>query len=287
MRIALVHNPDAGHGDVDRGDLRRLFEMAGHEVEGFGRKNRGVKEAIAWNPDILAVAGGDGTVARAAIASFRKGSSAPLLVLPVGTANNIARTLGMTRSPAELIRDIPITRHARLDIWRIRRPDDERLFVEGAGVGFLGAMLHSPMTPAKRLFSAVRGVLTRTDIAARIAGGVERFIRAQKPFAVSLIADGVDLSGEYIAAEALNIREVGPHLELAPTADFGDGMLDLVLRRDAKGASYITRARRIEMSWRAEYGHVDDEPWPEEKVVGDTKVSIAIAGHISAFVRRP
>ena len=46
-------------------------------------------------------------------------------------------------------------------------------------------------------------------------------------------ADGVDLSGEYIAVEVLNIRFVGPNLPLAPEADPSDGMLDVVLVGEA------------------------------------------------------
>jgi len=41
--------------------------------------------------------------------------------------------------------------------------------------------------------------------------------------------DNHDLSGEYILLEAMNIRYVGPSLCLAPGANSGDGLLDVVL----------------------------------------------------------
>src|SRR5207302_1580951 len=41
--------------------------------------------------------------------------------------------------------------------------------------------------------------------------------------------DQQDLSDEYILLEVMNIRHVGPSLELAPNGDPSDGFLDVVL----------------------------------------------------------
>jgi diacylglycerol kinase (ATP) len=41
--------------------------------------------------------------------------------------------------------------------------------------------------------------------------------------------DGADLSGDLLAVEAMNVRETGPNVLLAPEADPGDGLLDVVL----------------------------------------------------------
>ncbi len=95
-------------------------------------------------------------------------------------------------------------------------------------------------------------------------------------------ADGVDLSGEYIAVEVLNIRFVGPNLPLAPEADPSDGMLDVVLVGEADRKpllAYIENrlhlasgqlpdlrvvpARSIEMIAPAGVQcHLDDQVWP-------------------------
>jgi diacylglycerol kinase (ATP) len=46
---------------------------------------------------------------------------------------------------------------------------------------------------------------------------------------LKLTLDDRDLSGEYLLLEALNIRYIGPNLCLAPGADPGDGLFDVVL----------------------------------------------------------
>lgn len=304
MRIALVHNPDAGDGTYARDELRHLLETAGHRVQEFGKRTSDVVEAIRTAPDVLAVAGGDGTAARAAIASFEAGSTAPLFILPTGTSNNIARSLGLDRPIPSLIRALAEADTARLDIGSAEGPLGANLFVEGAGVGFMGAMLHHPPSRAKLAISAIRGVVTGTGLASRQASGIARIIREQPALSLAIVADGEDLSGDYIGAEAMNIRELGPNIALAPGTDPGDGLLDLVLflpdqredlaRRVERRTtafdpppSLARRARRIELSWPADHGHVDDAPWPETRAGDDARVSLTIIGGVTVLeIRR-
>lgn len=278
MRIAFVHNPAAGPGDASPAHLRRLFEDRGHQVEMFGKKKGDVKEAIDSRPDVLAVAGGDGTVAKAAIRSYREDSRAPLFIIPTGTANNIARSLGIEGTPAEVAALIDSAVATPLDIGRARGGGRQRFFVESAGLGFIGSMLRNASPPP---------------------GGMAQIIRDQPVMEVSLRADKIDLDDDYVAVEALNVSRVGPRLILAPDANPGDGLLDLALYResDVERLAAAThdaervlssldtlRARRIRVKWQAKYGHVDDAPWPRAAEAGEVKVKIRIVGHVKVLV---
>lgn len=291
MRIALVHNPHAGDGDLEAAELRRLLEVQGHEVKDFGLKEDDVRKGIDWRPDILAIAGGDGTVARAVTTSFEHAPTVPIGILAVGTANNIARSMKLDRTASTFVQTLAAGRRTALDIGRIQGPWGETLFLESAGVGFMGAMLRNPLSRIQTIFSGLQGALTRTGLDVRMARGVARIIRKQLPRIVTLRADGRDWSGEYVSVVAMNIREIGPNICLAPNASVGDGYLDLALVRpedretvadhierrataDMQGLTQ-TRARRIELSWEPECGHVDDEPWPDGGVAGMATLSIA------------
>src|SRR5688572_4946142 len=46
-------------------------------------------------------------------------------------------------------------------------------------------------------------------------------------FKMKVLLDGLDLSGEFLLLEALNIKSVGPNLCLAADANPSDGLLDL------------------------------------------------------------
>lgn len=93
MRLALVASPDAGRRAFDSGSC-----LGGHgaEVEAINRGDLANADLSGF--DRLVVAGGDGSIGRAAVAAGRAGM--PLAVVPTGTANNFARATGLPEEPA-------------------------------------------------------------------------------------------------------------------------------------------------------------------------------------------
>jgi diacylglycerol kinase (ATP) len=304
MHVALVHNVTAGDREHETEDLVGLLRRDGHEVSEFGKRNRDLARAIALHPDVLAVAGGDGTVAKAAIAL--RGSNLPLVVLPVGTANNIAQSLGTTGQVAAIIRNLATASYTRLDIGYVSGPWGATSFVESAGLGVVADMLRRGRSLRARLERFVKTVGRSSEDEVRgAARGVGRLIARQVARYYEVRADGDDLSGEYLAVEAMNIRQIGPRLLLAPDADRGDGLLDLVLvSPDARDAlvEYVSspetpvgrmpaisrRVRIAELTWPPGDGHVDDKPWPRERDVVKpqerTTVRVQVQEQVSVLV---
>ena len=103
MRIALMHNPSAGSEDHSADELIEQIRRAGHEVVAHFSKVADLSATALQrqNCDLVVVAGGDGTVDEAALALA--GSGLPLTILPLGTANNIARSFGLMREERELM----------------------------------------------------------------------------------------------------------------------------------------------------------------------------------------
>ena len=64
-------------------------------------KEKGLEHALEDPGDVVLVAGGDGTVRKAA--EFLIGRGVPIALLPLGTANNVSRTLGLSDSVQEVI----------------------------------------------------------------------------------------------------------------------------------------------------------------------------------------
>jgi diacylglycerol kinase family enzyme len=102
MRVTAVLNRDSGTlRTLAEADVRRRiaepFEAAGHRIEiGFhGGEEIGerLRAAAAARPDALVVGGGDGTVRSAA--EIVAGTGVAIGVLPLGTMNLFARTLGL------------------------------------------------------------------------------------------------------------------------------------------------------------------------------------------------
>lgn len=97
----LIYNPSAGQGNpVEELNLiRQLLEphlhLFVHQTEADTDLRALVQEAIAAEADLVIASGGDGTVSAVAGALISKGI--PLGIIPRGTANAFAVTLGLPR----------------------------------------------------------------------------------------------------------------------------------------------------------------------------------------------
>ena len=290
MRITLIHNPGAGsQADADAPRLVKLVEAAGHDVRYQSAKDEDWKDAVRASADLVVVAGGDGTVAR--VTRRMVGRGVPVALLPSGTANNIARSLGLHERPfEELVRGWQDARRVKLDVGVAEGPWGERYFVEGVGVGLFANLLTRPKKKSKR--------------AKRTAGVVEGALRRLKEAAarcepVELVAalDGEDISGRYLLLEALNLPYVGPNLFLAPDSEPGDGQLDVVLVTEAERARLLEylerwqdnrerlavlptrRGKRLQIEWTGFELHIDDKLRPNKNVEAEE-----IAGLVEARI---
>src|SRR5205807_249912 len=135
MRITLMHNPKAGNGKHDEKELMKILAMAGHQVTYQSTKEKSHKKALEKSADLVIAAGGDGTVGK--VGRKLIDSGVPLSILPLGTANNLARTLGFTVSPKKIIRSLKGRRKRAFDVGLAYGPWGKRYFFEAVGGGLL------------------------------------------------------------------------------------------------------------------------------------------------------
>ncbi len=107
MQVLVIGNPIAGKGKAERRiyEFVRALERLGHHVELSMATAAGeaLERARSVNSrtDALVAAGGDGTV-NEILNGLADPSNIPILHLPVGTANQLARTLGLPFEPEKL-----------------------------------------------------------------------------------------------------------------------------------------------------------------------------------------
>ena len=119
--VKLVHNPKAGDEEHDKEELIELIASAGFECRYSSTKKAGWK-SVEDDIDIIAIAGGDGTVRKVAkLVLGRKNldHTIQLGVLPLGTANNIGKTLYNDFSAEKLIQCWKQGKIKKVDIGRI------------------------------------------------------------------------------------------------------------------------------------------------------------------------
>ncbi len=272
MHVTLLHNPSAGEGAPSRHDLVRWLMAAGHAVCYQSTKEKGYEKALDEPGDLVLVAGGDGTVRKAA--GHLLGRSVPLALLPLGTANNVAKALGVEGSPEQLITGLASAQPRRFDAGLARGGWGEAHFVEAVGIGLFAVTMCLVELRADhregRAEHHDRGL-------SRDLRYLQRVLRDLRPQAWQIELDGQDASGDYLLCEVMNIPSIGPNLRLAPRADVGDGLFDVVLATEKERAALaahigersaggdheldlpVRRAREISIVAAGAEVHVDDD----------------------------
>ena len=207
------------------------------------------------------------------------GKPVPVTVLPMGTANNIARALNLKGRPLDqLIAGWADGRRVRIDIGVANGPWGSDYFIEGLGAGaFTDTM--SRLDARKNVDLAHHDDTDKKIISALQIMKIR--LESCSALRLKLAIDGRNLSGDYVLLEAMNIRSIGPNLCLAPCADPVDGLLDFVLVRDDERDQLnqylsariegkrsapelkVERGRRLHIECDETRVHIDDDVWPK------------------------
>jgi diacylglycerol kinase family enzyme len=213
MKVLLIHHEGAGGGSTSATEVTGAVEGRGWMVQCLARKEADGEVIRFADPDLIVVAGGDGTVA-AALAMLPD-RSIPVAIVPTGTANNIARSLGMEGGPEAIVAGWDFDRRLRFDIGQVEGPWGCSAFAEGVGFGaFADSLRIAPHVDGREKLRAGREAL-------RDAIGIAA------PLPLEIDIDGRPLDGDLLLVEVLNVALAGPRLPFAPGADCGDGRLEI------------------------------------------------------------
>jgi diacylglycerol kinase (ATP) len=267
MRVSLLHNPTAGD-ETSFQEVHRELAREGYELASAIEMGSDFQRMLEAPGEFVVVAGGDGTIRKAARALA--GSGVPLAVLPLGTANNIAKSLGIEGEMRGVVEGWKRARRVPFDLGVARGQWGESRFLESVGSGLVPAGIAAAQEdPGHKTEDA------RTELARAVDRYAETLARLQPRRWTGQIDEDV-FDGDYLLVEFLNVPSVGANLALAPDADPSDGWFDVVTAGEAERgriADYLEarqdgmepeldlptrRARRAEITgW--ELMHVDDE----------------------------
>jgi diacylglycerol kinase (ATP) len=287
MRTLLLHNPAAGASHPSADELLRLLKSAG-----FRPKYRSVKDdykrTLRKGWDLVIVAGGDGTVARAA-RRLRK-RNIPLAILPLGTANNIARALGISGDLQEIISNLHSARPKRLDIGVARGPWGKRRFLEAVGFGALAkAIAHSGPKPP---------ISIRIDIGRE---ELKDFVEKARAERFEIDIDGEIFAGEFLLVEIMNLGRTGPALPVSSSAEHDDALLDVVFvfKNDkapilawlddpekAPPPVTIRKGRRVRLKWKHGHARIDDRVYRPPRSASPISIKLDKCG-VTVLVHDP
>ncbi|MCX7804326.1 MAG: diacylglycerol kinase family protein [Planctomycetota bacterium] len=171
--------------------------------------------AIPPGADAVIAIGGDGTLN--AVVNSAADPLPPILPVPAGTSNSVARELGAPADPAAVARALICGIERRVDAieWKSGgRPAARALLCVSAG--FDAAVVH-----------AVSGARRGTASYLSYAGPILRTLAGFRFDAMEIEADGSPVVGGITTAIVCNTRRYGGPLVAAPSAVPDDGRLDL------------------------------------------------------------
>ena len=277
MRVLLVHNSESGEQRQDSESLLTLIRRAGHEVRHWSMKNPAFERVLDDDVDLVVAAGGDGTVRSVALALVGRGI--PLTILPLGTANNIASSMGIEGDPESLVESWDSAVRRAADVGLASASWGESHFFESVGIGLVADVLRTERSASGPV---VQGAYRET----KVRSGRELFsdvLSGLAPREAELTIDGRTLTGDYLLVAVMKSRSIGPNLVLAPAAKADDGQLRVVLVSDTERQRLLRAlardadasasgdelpsftARRVSIEWHGDLAHLDDELWPEPR----------------------
>jgi YegS/Rv2252/BmrU family lipid kinase len=167
------------------------------------------RSAVAEGYDVVAAAGGDGTVG--AVACELLGSETALGILPLGSVMNVARMLGIPRDLDEAAAVIAGGEVRTIDVGEAKG----RVFFEGGSVGLNAAVFQKAQEVDAGQYRSLLAALWT-------------LLRYRPPRMVIHLDDRV-LTTRALAVAVANGPYSGLGFTVAPFADTADGLLDVVV----------------------------------------------------------
>ena len=212
-RALVVANPGARKGAEGLPEALGRLRTAGFEVaEGGSTDPARISDAIregAGAADLVIVGGGDGTLS-AALPGLVD-ARLPVGVLPLGTANNLARTLGIPTALGDAVDLIAAGRTRAIDLGRV----NDRYFLITASLGLSVRITEELSDDSKRRWGRMA-----------YAQSALRVLRDARPFHAAIRYDGRTLETRTVQIVVGNGRFYGHAMTVAEDARIDDEHLD-------------------------------------------------------------
>lgn len=275
-KLVVAINPSAKFGstrDVGPAVVQTLRAM-GHEVTSltepdFEQLLDSARAALKKKPDALIVIGGDGMVNLGT--NLVAGTKVPLGIIPSGTGNDMARTLGIPHDDTEAavrVLDAALAAGPRtIDAGLIRWTDaetgaaDQRWFACALSAGF-DAIVNERANHMRHPKGPSRYILALLAELAKL-----------KPIHYRVVADGEVVEQKAVLVALGNATSFGGGMKVTPEAQLDDGLFDVLLVEPLSRIAFLRIFPRV-----YEGTHITD---PRVRITRAKKVRIEADGIVA------
>ena len=271
-RVAVVVNTASRTGaqalPLVESALRGTSEhVVVHPAHGGAELASALEAAMVEQPDLLVVGGGDGTIGCAA--GLVAHTDTTLGVLPLGTANDFARTLEIPTTLAGAVDTLVNGKVVDVDLGRV----DGRAYLNVASLG-LSVAVAGRLTPGlkRRLGRFAYPVATLAAY------------RGHRPFAARIeLDDGTVLELEDLMQVAVgNGRHYGGGLTVSPAASIDDHVLDVYAVTQGRLREHVSIARLLRTGHLVEHERVHHLTARRLRLVTAEPLDVNLDGEVAA-----
>jgi lipid kinase YegS len=270
----IIHSTDAG-ALAQLGEAAKALRKQSHNVIGrvtfeAGDAEQFAREAVERGADLVLAAGGDGTLNEVAnglaTALPDNGSREPpaLGIVPLGTANDFANSVGVPMDPTEAVLAAVEAEPRVIDLARV----NDRYFLNVSTGGFGAAATEEAPERAKRTLGVFAYLLT----------GLKKFASLEPCNARFTAGDEVVHDGDFMLFAVGNGQQTGGGNLLTPHSSLHDGLLDFCLVRSLTHSEFLRLAPGLRSGGHIESEHVLYMQVPQLLVESSSAIAVNADG---------
>lgn len=207
-----------------------------------GDARRYARSAARRGWDVVVAAGGDGTINGVVNGLTSARGEVALGVVPLGTANDFARGLGIPEDIESALRVAAEGARVCVDVARVNR----RCFINVSTGGFGADATRAAGVGIKKYFGPV----------AYLARGAQQLLAYDPAVATFVVDERIVHEGRFAFFAVGNARQTGGGTQIAPRADTSDGMMDVVLVGAVSRLDLLSLLPDVRMGTHMESPHV-------------------------------
>jgi len=219
MNLFFIVNPIAGKGSslkvipkIENYCKRQKINFQIKKTQYAGHATKLAREASNLGYDSIIAVGGDGTLLE--VANGLLGSSVPLGIIPSGTGNDFARTIGIPENVEKALDCITENQSTRIDVGKI----GDVCFINVASVGFDAEIARDVIKLQKYMPGKISYY-----IAALLKVFTYRFKNVQ------IEIDGEKMNFKILLIAIANGCYYGGGMKVNPNGHIEDGYLDIIV----------------------------------------------------------
>lgn len=220
-KAILMYNPKAGNRQIINlvDHIAERLQELGYELRLYRSQSKGsirkyiVDHLEEKELDLIIVSGGDGTINEVVNGMMQKEIDIPILVLPLGTANDFAYSAHIPNDIEEALNLIECGETKYVDIGKV----NNQYFINVCNMGLFSGISHIVDLELKKKFG-------------KLAYYVKGFEELQNYQAMDLEIELPDIKirGDYILILVFNGKAAGGFTRLAKNASIEDGEFDII-----------------------------------------------------------